>query len=340
MIWEKTHSAAKREGMVVVYGPPIAEARRGVIEGFQKAYPGIIVEFTAAPGGAQTPKIMAERRAGLYINDIIIAGTSTIILPPVRQFIVPIKPYLLLPEVKDAKMWREGQLDFADDENELNITFTIAALAPVIYNSNLVDSTRMKGISYWEFTKPEWKGKIILRDPRVVGSGQALATFWYLHPELGVEFIKSLAANEVLLSRDARFITEVVARGKYPIAMSPDFATATEMQKGGMPLKWLEDIKEGTHIGSSFGSVSFMDKAPHPNAATLFLNWLLGKEGQTIWSKAAGYASRRLDVPVEHVMPQVLPKTGVKYLIRTDKENIVKMREEIVPQLNKIFSGF
>lgn len=338
--WQKILVKAQREGRVVIYGPPIAEARRGVSEGFQKAYPGIKVEYTALAGAQASPKIEAERRAGIYMVDLYIGGTSTVLTTGLRQFVVPIKPFLIHPEVINPEVWREGRLDFSDDDNELNLTFTVAALALVIYNSNIVDAVKIKSISYWEFTRPEWKGKIIIRDPRVVGSGQALATFWYLHPELGIEFIKRLAANEVIISRDARFITEAVARGKYSIGMSPDFASAIEMQKEGMPLQWLEDMKEGTHVGSSFGAVSFIDKAPHPNAASIFLNWLLGKEGQTIWSKASGYASRRLDVPTEHVMPQVLLKTGGKYLFRSDTENVVRRREEIVPQLNKIFSGF
>ena len=48
--------------------------------------------------------------------------------------------------------------------------------------------------------------------------------------------------------------------------------------------------------GPGFGAVALMDKAPHPNAAIVYLNWLLSKEGQTEYAKS-GRNSRRLDVP-------------------------------------------
>lgn len=56
-----------------------------------------------------------------------------------------------------------------------------------------------------------------------------------------------------------------------------------------------------------------VNRAPHPNAAMVFLNWLLTKEGQTAWSKGMGYVSRRLDVPTDHVESYWVPKAGVKY---------------------------
>ena len=36
--------------------------------------------------------------------------------------------------------------------------------------------------------------------------------------------------------------------------------------------------------------------APHPNATKVLVNWLLSKDGQEIYSKAQGQATRRLDV--------------------------------------------
>jgi ABC-type Fe3+ transport system substrate-binding protein len=57
----------------------------------------------------------------------------------------------------------------------------------------------------------------------------------------------------------------------------------------------------------------YINRAPHPNAAKVFLNWLLGKEGQTAFAKAMGYVSRRVDVTTDHVPPYWVPQEGVKY---------------------------
>lgn len=335
--WDKILKEARKEGMVSFYGPPIADTRKAFIEGFQKAYPGITLDYTGRRGSETAAKIQAENRAGLYIADLYGGGTTTGLLS-IKPFAVPIKPYIILPEVKDPKYWLEGRLDFADDANEINLVYTIDVSPRLAYNSNLVDPRKMDGVSYWEFTKPEWKGKTIFTDPRTAGNGLALATFWYVHPDLGIRYIEALAANGVVLGRDMRLMGESVGRGKYSILIANDVPFVKELQEAGMPIRWAE-MKEGTFSTAAFGSLMFLDKAPHPNAATVFLNWLLGKEGQTLWTRTSGYASRRLDAPTEHLGPEVIPRVGVSYQ-PNDKEKYVMMKDEIGQQLNKIFAGF
>lgn len=334
--WEKIVQEAKKEGKAVVYGPPNAETRKAFTEAFQRAYPGILLEYTGMMGAQTSPKIKAERKAGLYIVDVHIGGTTTI-LTQLREFSIPIKPLLILPEVKDPRVWLEGRLDFADDAEEINLVFTILADSRVAYNSELVNPSEIT--SWWDQINPKWRGKIIMWDPRAAGSGLATATFWYLNPKLGMDFIKAFADNKPILTRDLRFLVESVARGKYSIINSPDTAAVFEFQKAGMPLRYAEIMKEGTYSTAAFGSVVVLDKAPHPNAAVVFLNWLLGKEGQTLWSTTGGFASRRLDVPVEHLPEAVRPKAGVTYQPNY-KEAIVMKKDEVAGQLNKIFAGF
>ena len=56
-----------------------------------------------------------------------------------------------------------------------------------------------------------------------------------------------------------------------------------------------------------------MNRAPHPSAARVFINWFLGKEGQAVWSVTLNQASRRVDVPTSHLPSYTLPKPGRKY---------------------------
>jgi ABC-type Fe3+ transport system substrate-binding protein len=82
-----------------------------------------------------------------------------------------------------------------------------------------------------------------------------------------------------------------------------------------------------------------INKASHPNAATIFLNWVLGKEGQTAWSKAMTHVSRRLDVPTDHLSPYAIPaagakvftgspKPGDKYWLSHSEQNVTRTPEE------------
>jgi iron(III) transport system substrate-binding protein len=87
-----------------------------------------------------------------------------------------------------------------------------------------------------------------------------------------------------------------------------------QLSKRGLKFGVVSEFKDyGGYVSAGFGSAMLVNKAPHPNAAKVFLNWLLAKEGQTAWSKAMGYVSRRLDVPTDHLPPYWVPKPGVKY---------------------------
>ncbi len=331
--WANILERANKEGKVVVFGQAEPASRTGLMEGFKKAYPGITLEYTGMGGAALAAKIAAERRAGLYTVDLDIHGTTTA-LTSLRQFAIPIKPLLILPEVKDPKYWRGGKLEFADTAEEINLIMVINITPRVAINTDLVNPQEMT--SWWDMTKPKWKGKIIAHDPRYAGTGLANATFWYTTPELGMDFIKAFAANQPVLSQDRRLIVETVARGKYAMALGPAEAFMDEFMDLGLPISWTKVLKEGTYESAGWGSVVAMDKAPNPNARTVFLNWLLGKEGQTILATTAVYASRRLDVSTDHLRPYAVPDPKINYQPNS-KEKYVMLKDEITPLMVEMF---
>src|SRR5437899_3275693 len=71
--WEKILSAAKKEGKVVVWGPPGAVGN-ALSQGFKKAFPDIDIEYSGASGRDQATKLRAERDGGVYSVDVIISG--------------------------------------------------------------------------------------------------------------------------------------------------------------------------------------------------------------------------------------------------------------------------
>lgn len=334
--WERTLALAKKEGRVVVYGPPGADTRVAMMDGFKKAYPDINLEYIGAEGSQIAPKILGERRGGIFLVDVHMGGTTTI-LSSLKSIAVPIEPLIILPEARDTKAWLDGRFDFSDREGRLNLVFTNTLKVPVAYNTQIVDGSKLRGVSYWEFTKPEWKGKVLLTDPRVAGPGLATAIFYYTTPGLGVEFMRALSANGVILGRDQRLMAEWVGRGRNPIHLSPSDLEQRSLQREGMPLDFILEMKEGTYVTSAFGSVIFMDKAPHPHAGQVFLNWLLSRDGQTIWSRVSGYPSRRIDIPTDHLDPLSIPKAGMKYSYNY-KEEFVELRTKVRDLINEIFA--
>jgi ABC-type Fe3+ transport system substrate-binding protein len=99
----------------------------------------------------------------------------------------------------------------------------------------------------------------------------------------------------------------------------------------GLPLKHMHStaLREGTYITAGNGSLVVVRAAPHPNAARVYLDYLLSREGQLEWSKAAGFASLRRDVPRDHVLELLVPRDEVDYP-ELSSERYVKMRDEVV----------
>lgn len=320
--WERVLIAAKEEGNVAVLGPPGNDVRRALTEPFEKSFPGIKVEYSGAAGPKMSPRLLAERRAGHYLADLHVGNpgtTLTTLLPP--GALEPIRPALILPEAVDPAKWWRGKIEFADREEKYNVVFSTNVMTHVAVNPQLVKKAEIR--SYLDLLHPKWQGKIAMLDPTILGPGWATATFWYLHPDLGREFLrKFFAQQKVVLSRDNRQILEWLARGTYSVAVGPSELLSTELIAKGVPIGLLhaDQFKEGGMLNAGFGGVALISKAPHPNAAYVYVNWLLSKEGQAEFSKASGYPSRRLDVPRDQFNPGSLPKEGVPYIVGYDEK--------------------
>src|SRR5207247_4585083 len=106
--------------------------------------------------------------------------------------------------------------------------------------------------------------------------------------------------QDLVIIGDPRQIVETMARGVYPIGGGLDPGVLREFRKQGLGLnlKTLEaESALGLYMITGFGCVSLIDRAPRPNAAKVFINWLLSKDGQASWAERASFTSRRLEIP-------------------------------------------
>jgi ABC-type Fe3+ transport system substrate-binding protein len=257
----------------------------------------------------------AERDGGLYTVDVFVGGptTANFQLKPMGA-LDPIKPALILPQVTDVKNWRGNQFEFSDKENTYDLVFVSQASPPLIYNPKQAKEEELDEVH--ELLDPKWKGKIVINDPLV--SGSAVPIFRHLWVSLGAEkardFYRKLREQAGAVDRDQRRQIEWVAQGKYSVLLAPSHGVLAQLIERGVKVGVLETWKDiGTYVGSSFGTVMLINKAPHPNAATVFINWLLTRDGQLAWSKAMDHVSLRVDVPTDHIPSYTVPKPGVKY---------------------------
>ena len=68
----------------------------------------------------------------------------------------------------------------------------------------------------------------------------------------------------------------------------------------------------------AFGQLALMNRKPHPNAAKVFVNWLLSREGQSAFQRVISTPgdaknSRRIDVPKDHIPAAERRSDGTKY---------------------------
>jgi iron(III) transport system substrate-binding protein len=313
--WEKILAAAKKEGHVAVYISGYEE----ILPDFQKEYPEIKLSAVTGRGSQIGQRVLAERRAEKYLADVINAGGVTTYqqLFPAKVF-DPIKPALLLPEITDTSKWYQGKHHYSDPENQHIFNYVASATyGSVSINTKLVNAKDFK--SYWDLLAPKWKGKIISRDIRVAGPGSGNARLFYYLPDVGPSFIRKLYGEmDVTLFRDYRQGTDWLAVGKAAICF---FCEVDISKQQGLPVDTLGPgvFKEGAGLVTQFGTLGLVNRAPHPHAAKVFINWLLSRNGQIILQRNMRNTenpadSLRIDIPKDDVPLLSRRVDGIKYL--------------------------
>jgi iron(III) transport system substrate-binding protein len=312
--WEKTLQAAKKEGQVSVY----IYRYEAFLEAFKKEYPDIRVSAVTGTGAQLGSRILAERRAEKYLVDIFSAGpNSAFNILYKGKTLDPLRPAFILPEVLDESKWHGGKHNFVDPERKYIFGYLAnASSAQLYYNSSLLNPKDFK--SHWDLLNPKWKGKIVSLDPRLTGLGQTMQ-FFYFHPELGPEFVKKFFGTmEMTFSREFRQMTDWMAQGKFAICVGCKDTDRAKHQ--GLPVDGFDNSlwKEGGAFSTGGGSLSLVNRAPHPNAAKVLINWLLSRKGQIAMQKLADVDdppnSRRVDVPKDDVPPENQLVEGRRYL--------------------------
>jgi iron(III) transport system substrate-binding protein len=316
--WEKTVKAAEEERELVIY---MTQAFEPVFrETFQKKFPKIKVTLVTGRGPELSQRVMSERRAGKFIADLYISGNITPLTVFHRAKILePVKPLLLLPEVVDTSGWYEGKHHYDDPENRYIFVFEgTPRSGEITYNTKLVNPSDIK--SYWDLLNPKWKGKIVSVDPLVSGPISAAQIFFYKHPDLGPEYIRRLhAETDMVIVRSNEQLLDWLSAGKYAFGIGARQVDTAMMQ--GLPLNQFlpGSLKEGSSVTAYNGTLSLFNRAPHPNAAKVAINWLLSREGQTTWldsnHKSGGLNdSLREDISKEKVSEQARRVKGAKFL--------------------------
>ena len=344
-------AAARKEGKVVLaFGGAASRGLRPVTEIFEKRF-GIKTVQSMGSGSTQVDRVLSEQRAGTWAVDVILVGANSGIRFVKGDRLAEVKPLLFLPEVVDQSKWYKGQHWYADYP-EARYIFTYAAEATppysnIVYNTKLVDMRNINSI--WDVLDPKWKGKIVATPPTMAGQGETWPMA-YVHPDIGPKWVERFMTEMgVFFSEDPRTAYDGIARGRWAFGIfiaSPQDAQA--MARDGLPITTLEDsgkpLKEAAVLRGSgaMGTLMIPKTQPNPNAAKVFVNWYLSREGQEtmmrLYKAGSPTPSLREDITDWGLVDSHRQRQpGVEYLFVTHDPVFLKRREEAMDFLGETY---
>ena len=317
-------SAAKKEGTLTLYTTIAEKDLPTLLKPFESKY-GIKVNIWRAGTSNVLQRAVQEAAAKKYDVDVIHIGSPEMealareqILQPMTS---PVQNDLQPGSVPAHHQWAA----------------TLLSVWVQAYNTKLIRKDQLPR-TYKDLLDPKWKGKLILDDPRRAGPGQATLTFFYLQPELGVDFIRALGKQQITILKDYAQEVDAIGQGRYPVLIGTADFVAVARAKQGIPIAIVDprQLKEGADVSPANGALALFNRAPHPNAAKVYINWLLSKEGQTVFASANGYVSARLDVPTDHAEPWRVPLPGA---IKTYTKAAQQAKDNLMPLLIEVFGN-
>jgi iron(III) transport system substrate-binding protein len=292
--WERTVAAARQEGKLAV-SAPVGDIWRAALMAFQEDYPEIALELLGFNSRDFWPRVRQERQADQYLWDLRIGGPDPTVFDAIGEgLLAPVRPLLVLPEVTDDSKWLQGlEGSFFDDQAQYLLSFFAYTTSPADVNREFVPESDLR--SDGDLLDPKWRGKISIQSPR---GGSGILSLSVLLVAYGEDYVRDLLTRqEVTVNEDSRQQAEWLVRGRYPIGIGAASAQILRFQQQGVG-KQIEALG-GRYMGvtSGVGGIQFLSKPPHPNAAKLFVNWILTPRVQARLAKETELNSRRLDVP-------------------------------------------
>lgn len=260
---------AKKEAEVIWYGSLTGGtivAR--IIKAFEDKYPPIKVKYLRMGGAGLLERIRSEARAGKFLWDVATAEY-------VQFFQIPKQATL-------AKYLTPTFQQFAPAHRDPGGTWVslYGAIATIGWNTRMIKPAEAPK-DWKNLLEPRWKGKQIgLPAEAYQWYGGMIA---YMGDKAGRGFMQALAEQDPQTQQGYTNTSNLLVAGEFPLAVIR--AHRIELARAnGAPVDW---SAEANPIVYSIHPIGILDKAPHPNAARLFYDFLASAEGQTLFTEEA-----------------------------------------------------
>lgn len=297
------YAGAKAEGKLTWYTSLSGDSYKGMAKAFESRYPGVAVEAYRVSGSDMTVRMMEESKAKRYIADAVETTEGNLMFMRHNFLLRPYHSPYFVNYPEDAKEKGERGLYFWGIARESYIGFA--------YNKKLLSKNAIPK-NYQGLLHPDLKGRmgVSVSDPAYKVIGAMLLT-------KGQEFVKKLKAQEIALHTIIPpALLDLIASGE--VLASPAIFrnhTLNAIAKGA-PVEWVPMDIVPTNVGGAAIAV----QPPHPHAALLMADYLLGPEGQAVLEKYEyGSAARNFGFKRWRPDHGVLPDKYEKELERWER---------------------
>lgn len=255
----KLIEGAKKEGELVIYGTTDLRQSLLINEKFQAKYPFINVKLNRLTSDNLFPRVISETRSGKFLSDLLQNNTLGMYF---------LKKGNLLARYDSPEERFYGK-DFKDPGYWTTSSMNVHVIG---YNTKSVARNQLP--KTWEdLLLPAWTGRIMV-SPREQWFSWILQT---MGKEKGLNYMRALAKQKPAVRRESTAMrAQLLTAGEADLDVDSTYSVLHPLIKKGAPVNW-------TTLGSALVvtvGYGLTAKAPHPNAAKLFIDFVLSQEGQ------------------------------------------------------------
>lgn len=307
---------AEKEGALTIYSPDPETNQAKLHAAFMEMFPKIKVTYIRLQTGALYAKLMAERQASVFLPDVLWLSDMTFVLDfQKRNGWVRYES----PEMPAYRTEHKSQ-------PEGFWTWSGVIVAGLAYNPTAVKAADAPK-SWADALDPKWKG---VTNAKVSNSGLQHLTFEMLKQHVSADYWKKFAELQPRAFDSYVQQFDRTVNGQDSIIHTAQYSGYLQFKAKGAPIAFINPTEGVTAAPYPVGVV---DKAPHPEAAKLYLDWVLGVPGQTAYVKATALYSPRTDVPPPDGGD---PITSFKLLSPTDWEGFLKTHRAFVQEWDRL----
>jgi iron(III) transport system substrate-binding protein len=257
----KLIAGAKKEGELVLYGTTDLRQATLLNDKFHEKYPFIEVKLNRLTSDNLYPRIIAETRSGKFLSDVLQNTTLGMYFLKRGKFLdryLSPEDHFYAKEFKDQGYWTTSSIN----------------VHVIGYNTRAI--ARDKLPKKWEdLLNPTWTGRMQL-SPREQWFAWILQI---MGEEKGLNYMRALAKQSVAIRREPTAMrAQLLTAGESDLDIDTTYSVLNPLIKKGAPINWTT-LGPALAVPTGHGMAAH---APHPNAAKLFIDFVLSKEGQRV----------------------------------------------------------